>query len=121
VEDTGVKKSVNVLLNRCLDDVDDEVRDRAALYLKTLEVPVLAETYVKEGEDSVHLRRWIAANAQSSESIFSLQALEAKLVSYVNEAGATDEPFDVSAIPKISRVQAAKEAARAYLLLSQRL
>jgi coatomer subunit gamma len=49
-----------------------------------------------------------------AESIFSLQALEAKLVSYVNDVDAADEPFDTSSIPKISRVQAAKEAARMY-------
>lgn len=35
--------------NSCLEDVDDEVRDRAALYLKTLKYEQLAETYVKEG------------------------------------------------------------------------
>jgi len=35
---------------RCLDDVDDEVRDRAALYLKVFEEKALADTYVKEGQ-----------------------------------------------------------------------
>ena len=34
---------------RCLDDVDDEVRDRATLYLKTFEEKPLADVYVKEG------------------------------------------------------------------------
>lgn len=34
---------------RCLDDVDDEVRDRAAMYLRALKVPSLADAYVKEG------------------------------------------------------------------------
>lgn len=34
---------------RCLDDVDDEVRDRAAMYLKVYQAPPLAEVYVKEG------------------------------------------------------------------------
>ena len=34
---------------RCLDDVDDEVRDRAAMYLKALKEPSLADAYVKEG------------------------------------------------------------------------
>lgn len=33
----------------CLDDVDDEVRDRAALYLKVYEDPPLMNTYVREG------------------------------------------------------------------------
>ena len=36
--------------DRCLDDVDDEVRDRAALYLKVFQAKPLADTYVKEGD-----------------------------------------------------------------------
>jgi coatomer protein complex subunit gamma len=32
-----------------LDDVDDEVRDRAAMYLKVMKEASLADTYVKEG------------------------------------------------------------------------
>jgi coatomer protein complex subunit gamma len=35
--------------NRCLDDVDDEVRDRAAMYLKVLKEEPLAEKLVKDG------------------------------------------------------------------------
>jgi len=36
--------------SRCLDDVDDEVRDRAAMYLRLFRESLLADTYVKEGE-----------------------------------------------------------------------
>lgn len=36
-------------LFRCLDDVDDEVRDRAAMYLKIYQEPPLAVPYIKEG------------------------------------------------------------------------
>lgn len=43
-------KSVNVLMRRCLDDVDDEVRDRAAMYIKVLEEKSLADVLVKDGE-----------------------------------------------------------------------
>jgi coatomer protein complex subunit gamma len=69
VADNGVKNSIRVLLtrfvlhafkftvwpllilwNRCLDDVDDEVRDRAAMYLKVLEEEPLAETFVRDGK-----------------------------------------------------------------------
>ncbi|KAF9015744.1 armadillo-type protein [Cyathus striatus] len=82
--DDKLRKSITVLLNRCLDDVDDEVRDRAALYLKVFREKPLADTYVKE------------------ESVFSLAALESKLVAYVKEPNA--QPFDVSS--------AAQEAAR---------
>ncbi|CAA7264738.1 unnamed protein product [Cyclocybe aegerita] len=90
----ALKKSVNVLLNRCLDDVDDEVRDRATLYLKVFKAKPLADAYVKE------------------ESVFSLAALESKLVAYVKDPTAAEQPFDVSTVPKISRAQAAQEAAR---------
>ena len=38
------------MINRCLDDVDDEVRDRAAMYLRLFGEPALATTYVKEGD-----------------------------------------------------------------------
>ncbi|KAG8894765.1 coatomer subunit gamma, partial [Tulasnella sp. 403] len=46
--DGAAKKSIGVLLNRCLDDVDDEVRDRAAMYLRVLEDEPLAQKYVNE-------------------------------------------------------------------------
>ncbi|KAI9454836.1 coatomer subunit gamma [Russula earlei] len=98
IDDTKLKKSIGVLLNRCLDDVDDEVRDRAALYLKVIEEPPLAETYVKD------------------DSVFSLSALESKLVAYVRDADAASQPFDVSSVPKVSREQAAQEVARKSLL-----
>lgn len=73
VPDLGVKASIKVLLtrfvaisiflcpdllhtlttrNRCLDDVDDEVRDRAALYLKVLDQEPLADKFVKDGKPS---------------------------------------------------------------------
>lgn len=44
--------------------------------------------------------------------MFSLTALESKLVAYVNDAAAATQPFDSSAIPKISRAQLAAEASR---------
>ncbi|KAH7916383.1 coatomer subunit gamma [Hygrophoropsis aurantiaca] len=92
--DAGLRRSVGVLLNRCLDDVDDEVRDRAALYLGTFKETSLADAYVKE------------------ESVFSLAALESKLVSYVNDPDASEKPFDATSIPKISRAQLAAESNR---------
>lgn len=48
--DPEVKRSVEVLLTRCLDDVDDEVRDRAALNLRLMkEEDDLATRFVKNG------------------------------------------------------------------------
>ncbi|KAI9570164.1 coatomer subunit gamma [Boletus coccyginus] len=92
--DAGLRRSIGVLLSRCLDDVDDEVRDRAAMYVRVFKEKPLADVYVKE------------------ESVFSLAALESKLVSYVNDPAAAAQPFDSSAIPKISRAQLAAEANR---------
>ncbi|KAG6879445.1 hypothetical protein C0992_002576 [Termitomyces sp. T32_za158] len=92
--DSALQKSITVLLNRCLDDVDDEVRDRAALYLKAFTTKPLANAYVKE------------------ESVFSLAALESKLVAYVKDPSASTQPFDTTSVPKISRSQAAQDAAR---------
>ncbi|KAJ7150229.1 coatomer subunit gamma [Mycena filopes] len=92
--DDKLNKSIAVLLNRCLDDVDDEVRDRAALYLKVFKTKALVEPYIKE------------------DSVLSLAALESKLVSYVKDPSSSAQAFDVSTIPKISRAQAALESAR---------
>ena len=49
---------------RCLDDVDDEVRDRAAMYLRMLKESFLADAYVKEGNsrELAITRRLINAN-----------------------------------------------------------
>lgn len=95
---------------RCLDDVDDEVRDRAALYLKVFGEKPLADAYVKEGK-LIAPDMLQCANG-SPESVFSLAALEAKLVAYVKDPAAATQPLDVSSVPKISRAQAAQEAAR---------
>ncbi|WVR06443.1 hypothetical protein IAU60_003474 [Kwoniella sp. DSM 27419] len=94
VEDSTVMKSVNVLLRRCLDDVDDEVRDRAAMYIRVLEEKSLADTFVRE------------------EATFSLATLENELVSYVKDEGKHSSAFDVSSIPRVSREQAQAEIAQ---------
>lgn len=49
------------------------------------------------------------------ESVFSLAALESKLVAYVKDPAAAQQRFDVASVPKISRAQAAQEAAREFL------
>jgi len=49
-KDPEVKRSVTVLLTRCLDDTDDEVRDRAALNLRLMkEDDELANKFIKNG------------------------------------------------------------------------
>lgn len=50
-KDPEVKRSVSVLLTRCLDDIDDEVRDRAALNLRLMsEEDEMAERFIKNGK-----------------------------------------------------------------------
>ncbi|OAV88487.1 hypothetical protein PTTG_00881 [Puccinia triticina 1-1 BBBD Race 1] len=95
VPDLRVKASIKVLLTRCLDDVDDEVRDRAALYLKVLEEEPLAEKFVKD------------------ESTISLATLESKLATYISQKESSQAPFEITSIPRISREQACQEALRA--------
>ena len=49
-KDPEVKRSVTVLLTRCLDDTDDEVRDRAALNLRLIaEEDEMANRFIKNG------------------------------------------------------------------------
>ena len=48
--DPEVKRSVTVLLTRCLDDTDDEVRDRAAFNLRLMsEEDDMANRFIKNG------------------------------------------------------------------------
>jgi len=49
-KDPEVKRSVTVLLTRCLDDTDDEVRDRAALNLRLMkEDDETADKFIRNG------------------------------------------------------------------------
>ena len=93
-KDPEVKRSVHVLLNRCLDDTDDEVRDRAALNLR-----LMAE------EDEIAMR------FVRNDSMFSLPVLEHQLVMYVtNDSRDTFKtPFDLSNVPVVTREQADAE------------
>lgn len=93
-KDPEVKRSVNVLLTRCLDDTDDEVRDRAALNLRLM---------TEEDEMATRFVR--------NDSMFSLPVLEQQLVMYVtNDSRNTfDSPFDLSKVPVVTREQADAE------------
>jgi len=94
-KDKDVKRSVNVLLTRCLDDLDDEVRDRAALNLRLM----------KEEDDEV------AARFVRNDSMFSLPVLEDQLAHYVNgsSAEAFANPFDFVNVPVVTREQSLAE------------
>ncbi|BFZ64672.1 coatomer subunit gamma [Saitoella coloradoensis] len=90
--DQGVKTSVKVLLARCMDDIDDEVRDRAALALRCVEDEEMANKFVK------------------NDAVFSLPVLEQQLVLYVSDTGSFEKPFDIKQVPVITREQADVEA-----------
>lgn len=50
-KDPEVKRSIKVLLTRCLDDIDDEVRDRAAFNLRLMsEEDEMAARFIKNGK-----------------------------------------------------------------------
>ncbi|KAI5781005.1 adaptin N terminal region-domain-containing protein [Peziza echinospora] len=88
-----VKKSVVVLLTRCLDDPDDEVRDRAALNLNLI-----------QQDDSSVAERFVK---NAVESTFSLPIFEHQLVMYVTGDAATfATPFDIASIPIVTRAEA---------------
>lgn len=93
--DADVKSSVKVLLTRCLDDVDDEVRDRAALNLKLM----------GEKDDQM------ASNFVKNDSMFALPYFEHQLVMYVTSEDKSnfEDPFDISKIPVVTREQADAE------------
>lgn len=91
--DPEVKKSVVVLLTRCLDDPDDEVRDRAALNLRLIQQ--------EKGEE-------VAERFIKNESSFSLPIFEHQLIMYVT-GDTFSEPFDVSSIPIVTRAEADAE------------
>jgi len=90
-KDPEVRSSVKVLLTRCLDDIDDEVRDRAAMNLRLMD------------DDEETATRFIR-----NDSMFSLPVLEHQLVMYVTAEGkeSFSDPFDLSKIPIVTREQA---------------
>jgi coatomer protein complex subunit gamma len=91
--DADVKKSVKVLLARCQDDVDDEVRDRATLALEMMNNAELAKLYSVD------------------DSTYALPILERELVEYVNLQG-SDKAFNLGAVPVISKTQEEEERRR---------
>lgn len=98
-----------------MDDVDDEVRDRAALYLRVFKEKMLADTYINGGQLKNVKDYWFLTFFPIIESVFSLAALESKLVAYIKDPAAAEQSFDISSVPKISRVQAAEEVARTLI------
>ncbi|MQL82750.1 hypothetical protein Taro_015253 [Colocasia esculenta] len=79
-----------VLLRRCLYDMDDEVRDRATLYLSTLE---------EEG---------ITGETENDAKDFLFGSLDIPLINLetsLQNYEASEEPFDISSVPKELKAQ----------------
>ncbi|KAI9312096.1 adaptin N terminal region-domain-containing protein [Dichotomocladium elegans] len=94
VDDQAVKQSIKVLLTRCLDDVDDEVRDRAALALALMNNESLAKEYIKD------------------DATFALPTLERQLAEYITNPLSKEESFDLTSVPVISKTQEEEERRR---------
>ncbi|PWN89809.1 putative coatomer gamma-2 subunit [Acaromyces ingoldii] len=96
LEDKALTARITVLLERCLDDVDDEVRDRAAMNLRVLRESRLAQRLAQH------------------ESMFKLSALEASLSQYVAQPPASQtKRFDAAAVPRVTREEQRQEELRA--------
>ncbi|TPX44374.1 hypothetical protein SeLEV6574_g04537 [Synchytrium endobioticum] len=92
-ENAELRDRIQVLLNRCLDDVDDEVRDRAALYLAILENPELCRKYI------------------ANETTFSWASLERNLLAYLSSTSHL-QPFDISTTPVVTKAHEEAERMR---------
>lgn len=93
------------------------------MYLRVMKNEPLAQTYIKDGELSAapSSRPDVdGLDLLSLESVFSLAALESKLVAYINDPSAAEVAFDVSTVPKVSRAQAQQESARKWWLRALR-
>jgi coatomer protein complex subunit gamma len=93
-KDPEVKGSVHVLLTRCLDDTDDEVRDRAAFNLRLMQ----------EEDD-------MATRFIKNDTMFSLATFEHQLVMYVtsDDKSAFATAFDMTTVPVVTQEQALAE------------
>ncbi|WFD24110.1 coatomer subunit gamma [Malassezia equina] len=83
---------IRILLRRCLEDVDDEVRDRATLALRTLEPTTLPLAL--------------------EEDVPNLKLLEESLQSYIVTAESAPAPFDYDSVPRTAE-EPSEEAAEA--------
>jgi coatomer protein complex subunit gamma len=89
INDKDLNRSIKILLERSLNDVDDEVRDRAILSLKLLK----ANDNLKEAKAYL-----------VPEFKYSLPLLEQELANYVNNSDKSSfkSAFDINAVPKFT-------------------
>lgn len=95
LDDSSLKGRITVLLERCLDDVDDEVRDRAAMNLRMLRQSHLAN------------------RLDQKDSMYKLSALESSLQSYVQDPSSSATNFDASVVPRVTREEQRQEELKA--------
>lgn len=88
IDDPELTKSVKILLERSLQDADDEVRDRAVLSLSLLEYNDLS----------------VAKSYLQPQFKYNLTVLESELTRYVNnpDKSSFKSSFDINLIPKLS-------------------
>jgi coatomer protein complex subunit gamma len=88
INDTELNQSIKILLKRSLQDIDDEVRDRAVLSLKLLDSKDLNE----------------AKSYLQPQFKYSLPILEQELTKYVNNPDKTSfkSSFNINSVPKMT-------------------
>lgn len=88
INDVELNKSIKILLKRSLQDIDDEVRDRAVLSLKLL-----------ESKDLKDAKAYLQPKFK-----YSLNILEQELAKYVNnpDKSSFQEPFNINSVPKMT-------------------
>jgi coatomer protein complex subunit gamma len=98
-----VQQNTLVLLKRCRDDPDDEVRDRAVMYLKLLEESAESES-----------AQYNAKTYVTDNSTFAFETLEKQLVSYQSDKAQLIKPFDLKTAPIVTKAQEEAERKREY-------
>ncbi|CAK9290192.1 unnamed protein product [Gordionus sp. m RMFG-2023] len=93
-----LRGSVKVLLERCLMDQDDEVRDRATYYLRLLDtLDGGGEDNVQGVENSNRVKR--IHSYIDNETHISAACLEKSLLHYLSDDHSKIEPFDFDSVP----------------------
>lgn len=88
-----LRQRILVLLRRAAFDADDEVRDRAVLYLAELDTDTDDMNAAEQRDSSKP-----APNAMDPKWEYPAKALETKLQEYLNSDD-TETPFDLSSVP----------------------
>ncbi|KAG5514027.1 hypothetical protein PMAC_000649 [Pneumocystis sp. 'macacae'] len=96
LNNSELKNNIKILLQRCLEDSDDEVRDRVALNIRLLE----------DNNVSGFLK---------NDNIPSLSILEYQLVYYIS-SNSFEKQFDISSIPSISKEELDAESYRQKII-----